>query len=193
MKTNRPPARRKISQRAKKVFQGEIYSVHHWKQKEFDGTYKIYEALKRNDSVEVYPVSEDGKIMLGVQNQPDTKTFIAGFGGKMEKGETPEVAVKREFLEETGYEYKKLIPWFSRQPMGRIDWVIYVYIARGIKKISNPTLDSGEKIMLKFVDLEEFIKLTTKDSFRNWMVSLQVYKTLMQKDGKNRLKKLFFG
>lgn len=188
MRLTRSNQRQGIPKSAKKAFGGKIFSVYQWQQKEFDGSKKTYEGLKRNDSVEVYPITDDGNIMLGIQTQPDTKTFISGFGGRIEAGENPQEAAKREFLEETGYKFTKLIPWFSTQPMGRIDWVIHVFIAKGITKIDKPNLDPGEKIKIVIVDFDKFINLTAQDNFRNWTVCLEIYKNLIKQGGLLKLK-----
>ena len=43
----------------------------------FDGSTTSYEGLKRTDTVNIFPVTIEGKIMLGKQEQPGVKTFIA--------------------------------------------------------------------------------------------------------------------
>ena len=50
--------------------------------------------------------------------------------------------------------------------MNKIDWVIYTFIAKGLRKIAEPKLDGGEKITLKHVSFDEFIDIGTDTSVR---------------------------
>ena len=102
MKILRPNSRRRIPDTAKRVFKGKLFDIYQWPQIMFDGSTATYEGLKRTDTVNIFPVTKEGKIILGKQDQPGVKTFIGGFGGRMEEGEDPIQAAKRELLEETG-------------------------------------------------------------------------------------------
>jgi len=53
----------------------------------------------------LYMVRDDGKVLLSWNKQMQTWIPI---GGHMEAGETPEDAVKREVLEETGFDFEFL-------------------------------------------------------------------------------------
>lgn len=191
MKIVRPHSRRPIPKSARRVFKGKIFDAYQWEQKMFDGSYITYEGLKRQDTVNIFPVGNDGKIMLGEQEQPGVKPFIGGFGGKMEGGESSLEAAQRELLEETGFKAHKWKLWFSSQPVGKIDWAIYSFIAKDLAKVSEPKLEAGEKIRLKFVNFGEFIKLTAEEYFRDWEVAIHVYRTLGQKGGLEKLRRLF--
>ena len=72
--------RNTIPKNAKKVFGGVIFEVWQWKQKMFDGSYAVFEKLKRPDTVNVVPVIGN-KIMILIQRQPDwsrDKVCVAG-------------------------------------------------------------------------------------------------------------------
>ena len=51
-------------------------------------------------------------------------------------------------MEETGYEAQEYVLWKSLQPVSKIEWAVYVFVARGLKKVSDLHLDAGEKIEL---------------------------------------------
>lgn len=55
-------------------------------------------------------------------------------------------------MEETGYTSEDWGIWFVENPMSKIEWCIYVFIAKNITKSGEQNLDSGEKIELEFVD-----------------------------------------
>ncbi len=191
MKILRPNSRRLMPSNAKRVFKGKLFDVYQWPQKMFDGSSSTYERLKRTDTVNIVPVSKEGKIILGLQEQPGVKPFIGGFGGRIEEGEDTLSAAKRELLEETGYKANKWELWFSSQPVSKIDWAIYTFIAKGLVRVNKPNLDAGEKILPKEVTFDEFIKLTAKENFRDWEVSLHLYRAINDNKKFWSIKRLF--
>ncbi len=104
MDIERPKSNQPIPEHAKKVFGGIIFDIYQWEQEQFDGTIKTFEKAKRPDTVVVFPVLDDGKILLTKQEQPGRGSFIAATGGMMDQGEDVLSAAKRELLEESGYE-----------------------------------------------------------------------------------------
>ena len=191
MKIHRPTSRGTVPSSAKRVFKGKLFDVYQWPQKMFDGSVATYEGLKRTDTVNIFPVSNDGKIVLGDQEQPGVKPFIGGFGGRMEEGEHPLQAAQRELLEETGYKARKWKLWFTSQPVGKMDWAIYTFIAKDLEKINDGKLEVGEKVIIKEFSFEDFIKLTAKEHFRDWEVSLFIYRNIGDKKKYSKIRKTF--
>jgi 8-oxo-dGTP pyrophosphatase MutT (NUDIX family) len=192
MKIKRPESAQPIPKDAKKVFSGVLFDVYQWEQKQFDGTYKTFEKLSRPDNVTIFPVLDDGKILLSEQNQPGRiNGFIDGFGGKVEEGENALDAAKRELLEESGYEASKYILWKTFQPATKIDWVVYIFIVKGLKKVSKKNLDSGEKIKFKPVTLEEFISIASTSSFVEKGILPELLEAKLDSKKYKELKKLF--
>src|SRR3989338_5132089 len=98
MEINRPKSKQPIPENAKKVFDGVLFDVYQWEQKLFDGTKTVFEKLKRPDTVVVFPVLDDGKIILTEQKQPGKELFIGATGGRIDDGEDILEAAKRELL-----------------------------------------------------------------------------------------------
>jgi len=164
MKTERPKSRQPIPEHAKRVFRGIIFDVYQWEQEMYDGSRTVFEKLKRPDTAIVFPVLPDGKILLTKQEQPGYKTpFIGATGGRIDEGEDVLDAAKRELLEESGYEAEEYILWDVQQPTTKIDWAVYTFIAKGLRKVAEMNLDAGEKIELFPVTLDEMIEIATGD------------------------------
>ncbi len=184
-----------IPSEAKLVFKGILFDVYQWEQEQFDGTFKTYERLRRKPSVTILPITEDGKILLGREQQPARKPFVSIPGGQVEEGEDPADAARREFLEETGYEAGELALWQVVQPYGnKVDWDAHCFIARHCKKVAEQKLDSGEKIELQLVTFDEFVQIAGFDNnFRVEELSKIVLRALAKPGELEILKKFLLG
>ena len=193
MKIKRPQSKQPIPSHAKRVFKGVIFDVYQWEQEMYDGTRAIFEKLKRPDTVVVFPVLPDGKIILTEQEQPGKPPFIGATGGRVDEGEDILSAAKRELLEESGYEAKKFILWDARHPVGKIDWVVYTFVAKGLKKVGDLNLDGGEKIKLLPPTLDKLINMATdeKTFFAEQEIVLKFIEAKYSPDKKKELEKLF--
>src|ERR1700694_343877 len=165
MQVERPNSLQPIPNHARKVFSGLIFDVYQWEQQLFDGTTRIFEKIRRPDTVMIVPILDDGSILLVEQEQPGKQPFIGVPGGRVEPGEEVLDAAKRELLEESGYEASELTLWDAQHPTPKIDWVVYVLIAKGLKKVAQPANDADERIVLKHVTFDEFVNLSTDRRF----------------------------
>ena len=191
MEINRPKSKQPIPDNAKKVFGGVLFDVYQWEQELFDGTKTLFEKLKRPDTVVVFPVLDDGKIILTEQEQPGKEPFIGATGGRVDEGEDILEAAKRELLEESGYEASEFLLWDAQHPTSKIDWVVYIFIAKGLKKVADMDLDAGEKIVLKLVNLDEFIEIAINKNFVEKEIIPKLYEAKLHPEKKEELKKLF--
>ena len=187
----RPESRQKMPDDAALVFKGKIFDVYQWRQQMYDGTYQTFEKLKRPDTVVVFGVLGDGSILLTKQEQPGKALFIGAAGGRVEEGEDVEVAAARELLEETGYRAKEMKLWYSEQPVSKIDWAVYIFIAKGLEKVDDQRLDAGEKITLYPVTFEEFIVTALRDEFTEREIVKYIYKAKLDKKKLEELRDLF--
>lgn len=159
MHIERPRSHSPIPPHAQKVFGGKIFDTYQWEQELFDGTTTTFEKLKRPDTAVVFPILPDGRILLIEQEQPnDTGFYMSTPGGRIDEGEDPLAAAKRELLEETGYEAEHWTLWDAWQPTHKIDWAVYAFVAKGLKKISDLHLDAGERIRMMPVTFDDFLE-----------------------------------
>jgi ADP-ribose pyrophosphatase len=156
----------------------------------FDGSKQTFEALKRPDVANVLPVLE-GKIVLTQQEQPGTKPFIGAAGGRIDPGETPLQAAKRELREETGLEANQWFLWDAVNPFAKIDCALYTYIAKDCHRVGALDLDSGERIKLKRVSFDEFIRIVAQENYRDWEISMKVFRLIQNPEELQATKRLF--
>ncbi len=181
MHITRPESNQPLPSHAKKVFQGELFSVYQWEQEMFDGTKETFEKIARRDTVGVIAVTKEKKILISYQEQPSMKPFIGTPGGIIDEGEEPFAAAQRELLEETGYKSEQWELWDSVQPTTKIDWAIFTFIAKGCEKVQEPRLDAGEKMEIEEVTFDEFLHILTQTTFRDKELALKILR--MQASG----------
>ena len=169
-----------------------MFDVYQWEQEMYDGTMAVFEKLKRPDTVVVFPVLPDGRILLIEQEQPGGfGPFISAPGGRIDAGEDPLTAAKRELLEESGYEAEQYELWDARQPVNKIDWVVFTFIAKGLKQVADLHLDAGEKITPKPVSFDEFLEITVTERFSEKEVLLKLVEARLSAAKYEDLRKLF--
>ncbi len=190
MEIQRPRSKQPIPEHAQKVFKGILFDVYQWEQKMFDGTTATFEKLVRPDTVVVFPVLPDGRIILTEQEQPGKLPFIGATGGRVNEGEGVLDAAKRELLEESGYEADEFILWDAQHPTSKIDWVVYTFIAKGLNKVSELNLDAGEKIVLKPTTLDDFLEVGISSYFSEKEIALKLMEAKMDSEKMKSLKKL---
>lgn len=187
-----PKTLQPIPKHAKKVFEGVIFSIWQWEQEMFDGTTQVFEKAKRRSSVGVLPVTKDNKIVITTQRQPSMDEFVSLVGGIVDPGEEPSEAASRELLEEVGMKCEQLDLWYSVQPITKVEWPIYIFIARGAEQVTKPNLDSGEKIEMQLVDWTEFLSVVAKEDFRDKEIALRILQKKQNPDQLEQLRNFIF-
>lgn len=179
----------KLPKKAKKVFTGKIFNIYQWPQKMFDGSVATFEMISRVGTVQIIAI-QGNKIIMADEAQPGVKRGLSLLGGRADKNEPPLKAAKRELKEESGLISKDWELLHRCQPLVKMDWDMYLYVARDCQKVSAPQLDSGERINLVAMTFEEFVKFYTSDWRRNWL-SYYLNKLKAEKN-LGSLKKLLF-
>lgn len=160
---------RKAPEHSKLVFKGVLHEVWQWDQEMFDGTFKVFEMIKRKNTSTILAITEDKKIIVNFEEQPHRGSFVAIPGGVNEDGESELENAKRELVEETGYESEDWELWVEQDVLNhyKLEWYDYLYIARNCVKSSETKLDPGEKIITKLFSFEDFLEITQRENFRN--------------------------
>lgn len=191
MEISRPKSAQPIPDHAKKVFTGKLFDVYQWEQQLYDGTTAIFEKLKRPDTVVVFGVLPDGRILLTKQEQPGKAPFIGAAGGRVDEGEETLAAAKRELLEETGYEADSWVLWDAQQPTSKIEWAVYTFIAKGLRKVAELNLDGGERVEVMAVSFDEFKRIASDGSFSEKEIIPKVLEARLYPEKERVLRELF--
>lgn len=187
----RPEPTNAFPDTATKVFEGVIFDVYQWQQAMFDGSTATFEALKRADTVVVVPITPEGKILITHEEQPYKGSFISFPGGRREDGESVGEAAARELQEETGYEFSSLEQWQAFQPYNKINWAIFILIAKGCTKTTDTKLDAGEKITVQEISFDELLELTNDPHFGEASITKEFLEARLDPAKMSQLKALF--
>jgi 8-oxo-dGTP pyrophosphatase MutT (NUDIX family) len=187
----RPEPKQKLPADAQRVFKGVLFDVYQWQQELFDGTRATFEQLRRPDTVVIVPVTEQGTIIVSTEKQPGMGWFSTLPCGGVDTGESPLAAAHRELFEETGYKAAHMDFWFSEQISSRVDWAVYVYIARGCKVFAPQKKTAGEDITTRECTFDEFLKVAATDDFQNLEVIRRLFQATQNPEGLAALRALF--
>lgn len=145
----------KIPPHAERVFKGVMFDIYQWQQPLYDGTVTTFEMARRPNTVVVLPVNGN-TVYYSKQEQPVKGPFLSLFGGRVEDGEDPLEAAKRELLEESGLASNTWEELFTFHAPGKIEWSITYYLAKNVDKIAEQQLDGGEKVEVCTCTVDEF-------------------------------------
>lgn len=148
-----------IPSNAKLAFSGKIFDVYQWPQKLFDGTTETFEMLRRKDTVKTIAIKDD-KIVITHQKQPRKTWFYDVPGGRNDVPEENELAAaQRELREETGMSFRTWRLVEVHQPLMKIDWLVYTFLATDFDSQIAQDLDGGELIEVQAVSFDELKSL----------------------------------
>jgi ADP-ribose pyrophosphatase len=117
-----------------------------------------YYVLEYNDWVNCVAITEDGRVVMVRQYRHGFgKTILEIPGGTMDDTDPdPEFAMRRELLEETGYDFEKLIPLGSIAPNpASSNNLTHMFLATGGRKVQEQDLDENEEIEVVLMELED--------------------------------------
>jgi ADP-ribose pyrophosphatase len=152
----RPEPKQRPPTSAVRTYKGVLFEVWQWQQKLFNGETALFEVLRRPDTVLVLPVVGND-VLLVEERQPGMKSMLRTLGGRVESGETPEQAAQRELREESGFTANTLLLWDAWQPVNKIDWAVFLFVAHGLVERGKTSLDAGEAIALRRVPLASIL------------------------------------
>lgn len=149
-------------------FEGRIIKVSHDTIELPDGRSGLREVVSHPGGVCVACLNEKGELLLVEQFRYAFKTEIIEFpAGKLEPGEDPLEAAKRELIEETGYEAEVILPLGKLYPsVGYLTEVIHLYYAPKAKFVGQK-LDDQEFLNVKTYTLDQLHALVLNNEIQD--------------------------
>lgn len=111
--------------------------------------------------VAAFALTRDNSVLMIKQYRHGIKEVtIEPPGGVVDKGEDPETGIKRELLEETGYQFE------SFEFLGKVcanpstgDNYLHMFLAKGGEKIAEQNLDETEDVQVVLYTIDEVKEL----------------------------------
>ncbi len=103
------------------------------------------------------PLTEDGEVVMVKQYRHPVGDIILELpGGFIDTNESPEDAMKRELMEETGYEFSSVeqVGMIAANP-GVLNNYTALFLAKGGRKTGKQNLDHNEEIEVITISLKE--------------------------------------
>jgi 8-oxo-dGTP pyrophosphatase MutT (NUDIX family) len=140
-----------------------------------------YYVLEYPGWVNAIAITEDNQVILIKQYRHAAEKVILEIpGGCIDSGETPDIAIARELLEETGYEFDSYEPlctlYANPSTSGNLTTS---YIAKGGKKIQEQHLDGREEIEVQLVSVEELKTLVLENKFPQALHASAIFHALI--------------
>ncbi len=150
---------------SKVAYKGSFFSVYTDHVLEPGGVKGYRDIIRHNGSVVILAIDDsknpdDPVVVIERQYRHAAGQFLLELpAGKIDKGETPLAAAKREMIEETGYrakKWKKLVRYYPSP--GFVGEWMEIYLATGLSLgVAEPEED--ERIEIRLMPLSEVVKL----------------------------------
>lgn len=164
-----PPQLKVLS--SKTVFKGRVFHVTRDRVQEPNGVTAIREVIRHSGSVVVLAVDDSGlepRVLLERQYRYAAQDYMLELpAGRIDPGEDPLAAGKRELLEETGYaanRWKRAL-FFYPSP-GFLEETMTVFLARGLKA-GKAQPEDDERIEYELVPLPQVVRLILSGQIRD--------------------------
>ena len=119
---------------SEEIFQGRVVHLFRDRIRLPNGKESTREVIRHSGAVCVLPVTDEGEaVMVRQYRYPFSCTMLEAPAGKLDPGEAPLAAARRELSEETGVEAAEIIDLGAFYPsVAYTDEVIHLYLARGL-------------------------------------------------------------
>lgn len=140
-------------------------------------TYEYVTFVSGNRAVMILAETKEGKFVINKEYRHPTKKILLSLpGGYVEEGEEPIEGAPRELIEETGYQAEEFLYLGQAHPFpGRHCQETYYYLAKGARKIAEPTPDDCEIFQSFEYSLEELNQMLKESQNLDGHVATALY------------------
>ena len=142
------------------VYEGKIFNIRRDYVHISETKSSTRDIVVHNGAAAAVVIKDDGKLVMVKQYRKPMEAVILEIpAGKLEKGETPEEAIRREIEEETGYKAKKIELLTKMNPAAAYTTeIITIFIASELTK-GKTNFDFDEGIEIVEMDIDDIYKM----------------------------------
>jgi ADP-ribose pyrophosphatase len=150
--------------RTRRIYQGKVLALRVDDVVYENGDESKVEVVEHDGGVSIIAQPEPGKIVLVRQYRPSVGRELWEVpAGKLERGEDPMAAARRELVEETGYRCASLRKlWTFYTAPGFCSELLHLYVAEGLAA-GEPEPDADEFLHAQIFDVEEAWAMVVRD------------------------------
>ena len=143
-----------------------------------------YYVLEYPDWANAVAITEDNKVLMVRQYRHAAGVVSLEIpGGVIEQGEDPVEGMKRELLEETGYEFNNIEPLCKLHANpSTANNITHCYLARGGKKVQGQHLDEHEQILVEEYSIDEVKQLLAENKITQALHCSTLFYALLKLD-----------
>lgn len=166
------------------IYNGKIINLRRDDAELPNGNPCIREVVEHPGGVCIAALTEDNELIFERQfRYPYMDILLELPAGKLERGEDPLLAGKRELLEETGFEAEEYISLGKFYPScGYTEEIIYLYLAKNLT-FKGQKLDEDEFINLEKIPLEKAVEMVVANEVPDGKTQAAVLKTYFKIKG----------
>lgn len=139
----------------REVFHGRNFVVRQEDVKLPGGGVETHEHVWRTDGTRIVAFNDRGQVLLTHEYRHELGERDWRIpGGKIDPGEQPEAAARREFREETGYEAEAFRYLWASTPDSTVRYQRFFFIATQLREVGAEH-DAGEELTVHWVDLDD--------------------------------------
>jgi ADP-ribose pyrophosphatase len=139
---------------AEAVFHGRNFVVYRHEVELPGGESEEHEYLWRTDGARIIGFNNEGEVLLTREYRHELGDWDWRVpGGKVDAGETPQQAAKREFREETGFEAGHLHFLWPTTLDSTVRYRRYFFIAKDLKSVG-VSREAGEQMSVHWIELD---------------------------------------
>jgi ADP-ribose pyrophosphatase len=153
---------------SKVLYTGRVFGVRQDVVVEPGGVEATRDVVTHSGSVVLLPILPGGRIVMVRQYRHTVGDFLLEVvAGRMEPGESPLTAARRELAEETGYRAKKFVKMMDVFPTpGFVSERMFAFCATGLTPgTTNP--DADERIECKSLPLKTLLNMIHKEKIHD--------------------------
>lgn len=167
----------------KDIFKGKVFSVHVDDIELPDGSKSFREIVEHSGGVCVAAVTDNDELFFVRQfRYPYKKVLLELPAGKLEKGENPLDAGKRELQEECGVIAGEIISMGTVYPtVAYCSEIIYLYAAKNLTATAQK-LDEGEFLRVEKIKISDAVEMVMKGEISDSKTAVLVLKLAKLKE-----------